>query len=64
MLKSILSNSSPLSASSRRPEDVKMLRLQVLYAEQGRCWDYPYTYGQRQTVDFPQTYNESQTNKL
>ena len=39
MLKSILSNSSRLSASLRRPEDVKMLRL-ALYTERGRCWDY------------------------
>ena len=37
VLKSILSNSSRLSVSSRRPEDVKMLRL-ALYSERaGQC---------------------------
>ena len=34
--KSIFRNSSRLSASSRRPEDVKMPRL-ALYTERGRC---------------------------
>ena len=41
MLKSILSNSSRLSASSRRPEDVKMSRL-ALYTEWGRCWHWDW----------------------
>ena len=39
LLKSILSESSRLSASSRRPEDMEMPRL-VLYTERGRCWGY------------------------
>ena len=41
VLKSILSNSSRLSTSSRRPEDVKIPRL-ALFTERGRCWGYPW----------------------
>ena len=43
MLKSIFSNSSRLSTSSRRPEDVKMPTL-ALYTERGRCWGYPWDW--------------------
>ena len=43
MLKSILSNSCRLSASSRCPKDVKMPRL-VLYTERGRFWYYPWDW--------------------
>ena len=38
-LKSTLRNSSHLSASSRRPEDVKMLKV-ALFTEWGRIWEY------------------------
>ena len=43
VLKSILSNSSRLSTSSRRPEDVKVPRV-ALYTERGRCWDYHWNW--------------------
>ena len=43
VLKSILSNSSRLSTSSRRPEDVKVPRV-ALYTERGRCWDYLWNW--------------------
>ena len=43
LLKSILSDSSRLSASSRRPEDMEMPIL-VLYTERGRCWDYTWDW--------------------
>ena len=33
-----------LSVSSRRPEDVKILRV-VLFVNRGRCWEYSYCMG-------------------
>ena len=42
-LKSTLRNSSHLSASLRRSEDVKMLGV-TLFTEQGRCWEYSWYY--------------------
>ena len=45
-----LRNSSHLSTSSHRPEDVKMLRV-ALFTERGRCWEYCWDYKLWLTVD-------------
>ena len=42
-LKSTLMNSSQFSASSRRSEDVKMLRV-ALFTERGRYWKHSWDY--------------------
>ena len=42
-LKPTLMSSSQFSASSRRSEDVKMLRV-ALFTERGRCWEYSRNY--------------------
>ena len=39
----LLRNSFHLSASSRRFEDVEMLRV-ALFTERGRCWEYSWDY--------------------
>ena len=43
MLNSTLRNSFHLSGSSRRPKDVKMVRV-TLFTERGRCWGYCWDY--------------------